>query len=212
MERTLQKLQKDTEVKQLIDKLKLATQTSAPPPRELQDLLLPISRKLQEALSISPSIPLDVKVRNPENPQTLAVYSHPKPGSGQAAKIEIFATPFLSQAAEESKRLTASGMGRDESIARTLGEMRRGILSSLVEEIFHAKQHTTIDSHNADPTKTPAAVAARVADYALNREFLVSPINLKAYFGNSTAYENQPIEADAKKYRGAIVDALLDAS
>jgi hypothetical protein len=99
---------------------------------------------------------------------------------------------------------------RDESIKRALGELRSGVLSSLVEEIFHAKQHAIIDFHSADPSKTPPDVKARVADYALNREFLVSPLNLQAYFGSSSVYENQPIEADAKKFRAAVVNALLN--
>jgi hypothetical protein len=177
-----------------------------------------MSRFIRSAALLSPSISILfsltdrahwVKLRNPESPKVLATYSHPIPGGGQTARIELFMAPFLSEATEEDKLLVKSGTEREKAMSQALEGFRRAVLSSLVEETFHAKQHAMINTYTADPKGISPEVSSRVADYALNREFLVAPVDLKAYFDTTSAYENQPIESDAKKFRVAVVEELL---
>lgn len=53
------------------------------------------------------------------------------------------------------------------------------------------------------------ALEQRLADYALNREFLVTAGDLVPFTGVLSAYERQPIEADAKRFRASAVDGFL---
>lgn len=209
IQRVLHAIKNDPQIKDAITELKKATDGAAPPPTELKRLLIPISNKLQETLGLQPAIPLEVKVRNPESPQVLASYAHPVPGSGQKAKIELFMAPFLTEAETAARAFQESGKDRNTSVSLALEGFRRNVLSSLVEETFHAMQHSMIDTFIVDPKKISPEISSRVSDYALNREFLVSPVDSKPYFGTIDAYENQPIEADAKKFRSAVVDEIL---
>jgi hypothetical protein len=204
-------LTNDADIRNAITNLKKATELKPPTPTELKKLLLPLSTKLQQELGVPSPIPFEVKVRSTESPQTLASYAHPVPGSGQSPKIELFVAPFLTQAVKEEERLINSGVEKSTAKQQALEGFRRAVVASLAEETFHGKQHSMIDSYNQDPKTISAEASSRIADYALNREFLVSPIDLKAYFGDTSAYENQPIESDAKKFRVAIVDVLFNA-
>ncbi len=211
IQRTVASLTNDADIRNAITNLKKATELKPPTPTELKKLLLPLSTKLQQELGVPSPIPFEVKVRSTESPQTLASYAHPVPGSGQSPKIELFVAPFLTQAVKEEERLINSGVEKSTAKQQALEGFRRAVVASLAEETFHGKQHSMIDSYNQDPKTISAEASSRIADYALNREFLVSPIDLKAYFGDTSAYENQPIESDAKKFRVAIVDVLFNA-
>jgi hypothetical protein len=176
---------------------------------ELEKLLQPIHTQLQKLLGTPRESPFKVEVRDPESQSAGAVYSHPKPGTNEQPSIRLFILPYASAFRETYESLVRSGgLGPQDAQNQAAANLRQSILLSLVEENFHALQHQLTDKHLADSKQTDATIAPRMADYALNREFLVSPVDLANFVGDLKAYETQPFEADAKRFRLEVVNWL----
>ncbi len=112
--------------------------------------------------------PFKVEVRDPESQSAGAVYSHPKPGINELPSIRLFILPYASAFRETYESLMRSGgLGPQDARNQAAANLRQSILSSLVEENFHALQHQLTDKYLADSKQTDATFAPRMADYAL---------------------------------------------
>jgi len=197
----------DRDFKKNVDKFLQAGVETLRDPNLLQAALEPIHTSLQKALGNDPRVGFSVK-KQAESGDEYGVYLHPSPEAHLAPNLELYLAPRLQNLIDTARSSIRQGGNEAQTIAEGFRELRHELLGTLFEENFHSMQHQQIDRFEKNPASFPAEQRERLKDYSLNRRHLVSPVDLNAFFGDSSLYSAQPIEADAKRFRADLLKAL----
>ena len=194
-------LQSDPDTASVLQRIDTQLEKALEDPKTTLALLKPLHDKLQAALGVDPKVPLSIELRDPRAPNSNGSYQHPQPGSNLPPKLQINLAPRFIAAQRDSQARLRQGVNPRTVIREMHDKLRDGLIATLLEENFHARQHQLADQYAKDKDALPENLRERSGDYHLNRETLVTDPNLENYFGDDSAYRRQPIEEDAKRFR-----------